>query len=94
VAWLNKSQDVIGLEIHTAYAFLYFCTVRKTKRDAGPKHEGDRKIRHLHKSGRSMYVDGGIFLRTHVLVLRHDWLFYSAWSAVKNMFCVKSFFSQ
>jgi hypothetical protein len=62
-------------------------TVRKTQRDAGPKHEGDGKFRHPHKtigkilhiqrSGRSIYVDDGIFrhIPVHVLVLSHAWLF-------------------
>jgi hypothetical protein len=57
----------------------YLYTVRKTKRDTGPKHVCDGKIRHPHRtigkirhpSSRWIYMDDGIFRHIHVLVLRH-----------------------
>jgi hypothetical protein len=43
-------------------------TVRETKRDAGPKHVCDGKLRHPHKFSGPIYVDDGIFRHRHVLV--------------------------
>jgi hypothetical protein len=33
------------------------------------------KIRQQQRSGRSIYLDGGIFRKLRVFVLRHAWLF-------------------
>jgi hypothetical protein len=59
-------------------------TVKKTKRDVGPKHVGEGKFRHPRRSTGSIYVDNGffrliyvydgIFRQPHVLGLRHAWL--------------------
>jgi hypothetical protein len=56
-------------------------TVKKSERDAGPKHLGDGKFRHSqrrigkihqqYRSGRSTYMANGMFRHLHVLVLRH-----------------------
>jgi hypothetical protein len=58
-------------EIHKNNSVPKAFTVKKAKRNAGPKHEGDGKFRrprrmigkfrHQHKSGSSIYVDDRIF---------------------------------
>jgi hypothetical protein len=60
---------------------IFILTVKKAKRDAGPKHVGDGKLRHPHKlSGliydgdeffQSIYVYDGIFRHPHVSGLCH-----------------------
>jgi hypothetical protein len=62
-------------------------TIKKAKSDAVPKHlwngkfrhppRSIGKIRHQHRLGRSIYVDGGFFRPMHVSGLRHAWLFNS-----------------
>jgi hypothetical protein len=62
----------------------FFCdsTVRKTKRDAGPKHEGDGKFRHPHRTIGKIRHLGPLdicglrnFPSMHFLLLRHAWFF-------------------
>jgi hypothetical protein len=60
-------------------------TVRKAKRDAGPKHVGDGKFRQQNRLSSPIYVVGGffrffyvangIFRHPHVLIMRHAQLF-------------------
>jgi hypothetical protein len=60
-------------------------TVKKAKRDAGPKHEGKEKFRHSRRTigkirqhqrlGLSIDMGDGIFHHPCVVVLRHAWLF-------------------
>jgi hypothetical protein len=74
------------MEVSKIFAY----TVTKAKRDARQQHMGDGKCRHqstveqseksainilYSRSGRWIYVDGGIFRHPHDVGLRHAWLF-------------------
>jgi hypothetical protein len=53
----------------TAAFQLSVYTIRKAKRDAGPKHVrtvGDRKFRQLHRLSGQIYVVGGFFRSFYV----------------------------
>jgi hypothetical protein len=64
---------------------LYFALLKKTERDAGPKHKGDGKSHHPRRTigkyrqherlGLSIYMGDGIFRHPYVAVLSHAWLF-------------------